>query len=109
MAAIIPTVINPKTTGTMLYHFLIPSPGTKPLSFFAYPNTEKLFISFRRISSSTCNVLYLFIEVIVIGSWSNWISAQRIDVRVPESRSMYYLEAKILQHVYPPSSLAMRI
>jgi hypothetical protein len=109
MAVVILTVVNLETTGTVLYQFLIPSPDIEPFLFLACPNTKKLFISFRCISSSTCNVLYLFTEVIVISNWSNWIPAQSIDVYMLESWLVYYLEAKILQHVYPPSSPAIRI
>jgi hypothetical protein len=88
----------------VLYQFFIPVFGTEPLSFFTWLNTKALLIS-----SRIRNVLYLFIEVIVVGGWSNRISTQCIHVHVPESRSMYYLEAKILEHVHPPSSSAMCI
>jgi hypothetical protein len=104
MAAIIPAMVDPKATGTVLYQLFIPPPGTEPLSFFTWLNTKALLIS-----SRIRNVLYLFTEVIVIGGWSNRISTQCIHVRVPESRLMYYLEAEILQHVHPPSSSAMCI
>jgi hypothetical protein len=104
MVAIVPAMVDPKATGMVLYQFLIPAPGTKPLSFFTWLNTKALFIS-----SRIRNVLYLFIDAIIIGGWSNRISTQCIHVRVLESRSMYYLEAEILQHVHPPSSSAMCI
>jgi hypothetical protein len=34
MAAIIPAMVDPKATGTVLYQFFIPLLVTKPLSFF---------------------------------------------------------------------------
>jgi hypothetical protein len=102
-------MVDSETTGMVLYQLPILSPDTEPFCFLACPNTEKLLISFRCISLSTYNVLYLFTEVIIICNWSNWIPTQSIDICMPEPWSVYYLEAKILQHVYPPSSPAMRI
>jgi hypothetical protein len=61
-------VVDTKATGIMPYQSSVLSPDTHPFCFFTCQNTEKLSFSFRYISLSTCDVLDLFTEIIVINS-----------------------------------------
>jgi hypothetical protein len=72
------------------------SSDTEPFYFFASLNKESLPFSSRCVSQSNSNVLDFFTEIIIISGWSNRIPTQSIDIRVPESWSVDYLEAEIL-------------
>jgi hypothetical protein len=54
-------------------------------------------------------ILEFLTEVIIIRSLSHRISAQGISIRMPHTRSVYYLEAEVLQHIDPSAPPAMRV
>ncbi len=89
-------MVDAKATRMMWYALPDLSSATEPLCFLASLNKESLPFSFRCVSQSNSNVLDFFTEVIIINGWSNRIPTQSIDIRVPESWSVDYLEAEIL-------------
>jgi hypothetical protein len=89
-------VVDAKATRMMSYALPDLSSDTEPFYFFTSLNKESLPFSSRCVRQNNSNVLDFFIEVIIISGWSNQIPTQSIDIRVPESWSVDYLEAKIL-------------
>ncbi len=71
MAAYMITVVDTKTTCTMLYRLPVLSPNTEPFYFFASLNKENLPFFHRRVSLCIPDVLDFFTEVIIIHGWSN--------------------------------------
>jgi len=96
MAADMITMVDTKTTRTMLYRLPVLSPNPEPFCFSANLNKEKLPSFHRCVSLCVPDVLDFFTEVIIIHGWSNWIPTQSIDIRMSETWSVYYFETKIL-------------
>jgi hypothetical protein len=89
-------MVDAKATRMMSYALPDLSSDTEPFCFFASLNKESLPFSSRCVSQSNSNILDFFTEVIIISGWSNRIPTQSINIRVPESWSVDYLEVKIL-------------
>jgi hypothetical protein len=89
-------VVDPKTTGMMLYRLCVLSSNPEPFCLSASLNQEKLPFSHRCVSMRIPDVLDLLTEVIIIPGWSNWIPTQSINISMSETWSVYYLEAKVL-------------
>jgi hypothetical protein len=68
MVADIFLVVDAKAISTMLHQSSVLPSDTHPFYFLSCQSTEKLFSSFRYINLSTCNVLDLCTEILIICS-----------------------------------------
>jgi hypothetical protein len=76
-------VIDPKTTGMMLYRFPVIPSDSEPLHRCTRPNKEKPPFFQMCVNLRNPNVLDFFTEIIILYSWSYRISTQGINISVP--------------------------
>jgi hypothetical protein len=59
------------------------------------------------ISLYTPKVLHFFTKIIILHRLPNWISAQGINIGMPDTWTVYNPKAEVLQKVNPPTPSAM--
>jgi hypothetical protein len=100
-------MVDSKTAPLML-HQLAPFPSDSiPLGFSTSPNEERLFFLQLCISLCTPSVLHFFTKIVILHRHSYWVSAQGINISMPDTWAVYNPKAEILQKVNPPTLSAM--
>jgi hypothetical protein len=100
-------VVDSKTTFLMLHQFAPFLSGPIPLGFSTSSNEERPFSLQLCISQCTPRVLHFFTKIIILHRHPNWISAQGIDIGMPDTWTVYNPKVEVLQKVNPPTPPAM--
>jgi hypothetical protein len=100
-------MVDSKTSLLMLHQLVPFLSDSIPLGFSTSSNEERPLFLQSCISLCTPRILHYFTKIIILHCHPYWVSAQGINIGMPDTWTVYNPKDEVLQKVNPPTPPAM--